>query len=135
MCQTIKKLGEAELEIMQVIWGRESPVTSNYILKEMKELRKWQLSTLMTSLASLEAKGFLICDRASGPNLYSPVNTEHDYKARESRHFLDRLYHNSVQNLVATLYGNKIIKDSDIAELRDFLDQMEEENSHKEGEI
>ena len=37
MCQTIKKLGEAELEIMQVIWGRESPVTSNYILKEMKE--------------------------------------------------------------------------------------------------
>ena len=32
-----KKLGEAELEIMQVIWGRESPVTSNYILKEMKE--------------------------------------------------------------------------------------------------
>ena len=40
-----------------------------------------------------------------------------------------------MQNLVATLYGNKIIKDSDIAELRDFLDQMEEENSHKEGEI
>ena len=135
MCQTIKKLGEAELEIMQVIWGRESPVTSNYILKEMKELRKWQLSTLMTSLSRLEDKGFLICDRANGTNLYSPVITENDYKARESRHFLDRLYHNSVQNLVATLYGNKIIKDSDIAELRDFLDQMEEENSHKEGEI
>ena len=135
MCQTIKKLGEAELEIMQVIWGRESPVTSNYILKEMKELRKWQLSTLMTSLSRLEDKGFLIWDRASGTNLYSPVITENDYKARESRHFLDRLYHNSVQNLVATLYGNKIIKDSDIAELRDFLDQMEEENSHKEGEI
>ena len=135
MCQTIKKLGEAELEIMQVIWGRESPVTSNYILKEMKELRKWQLSTLMTSLSRLEDKGFLICDRASGTNLYSPVITENDYKARESRHFLDRLYNNSVQNLVATLYGNKIIKDSDIAELRDFLDQMEEENSHKEGEI
>ena len=127
MCQTIKKLGEAELEIMQVIWGSESPVTSNYILKEMKEMRKWQLSTLMTSLSRLEDKGFLVCDRASGTNLYSPVITENDYKARESRHFL--------QNLVATLYGNKIIKDSDIAELRDFLDQMEEENSHKEGEI
>ena len=26
-----KKLGEAELEIMQVIWDSENPVTSNYL--------------------------------------------------------------------------------------------------------
>ena len=40
-----KKLGEAELEIMQVIWNSEPPLTSNYILKELQERRKWQLST------------------------------------------------------------------------------------------
>ena len=34
MSITTKKLGEAELEIMQVIWGSKPPVTSNYILKE-----------------------------------------------------------------------------------------------------
>ena len=32
-----KKLGEAELEIMQVIWASEPPLTSNYILKELQE--------------------------------------------------------------------------------------------------
>lgn len=126
MNQTIKNLGEAELEIMQVIWESGSAVTSNYILKELQGLRKWQLSTLMTSLSRLADKGFVVCDRSTGSNLYSAIITENDYKARESRHFLNKLYHNSVQNLVATLYGNKIIKDSDIAELRDFLDQMEE---------
>ena len=58
-----KKLGEAELEIMQVIWDSKSPVPSNYILKELKGRRKWQLSTLMTSLTRLADKGFVSCDR------------------------------------------------------------------------
>ena len=48
-----KNLGEAELEIMQAIWNSEMPVTSNYILKELQGQRKWQLSTLMTSLSRL----------------------------------------------------------------------------------
>ena len=81
MSITTKKLGEAELEIMQVIWGSEPPVTSNYILKELRGRRSWQLSTLMTSLARLADKGFVTCDRSTGTNLYAPVITENEYKA------------------------------------------------------
>ena len=40
MGKIMKNLGEAELEIMQVIWHAENPVTSNYILKELQGLRK-----------------------------------------------------------------------------------------------
>ena len=69
MANAPKKLGEAELEIMQVIWNSEAPVSSNYILKELQERRKWQLSTLMTSLARLCGKGFVHCDRSTGSNL------------------------------------------------------------------
>ena len=59
----LKKLGEAELEIMQVIWDSENPVTSNHILKKLQGRRQWQLSTLMTSLTRLRDKGFISCDR------------------------------------------------------------------------
>ena len=124
-----KKLGEAELEIMQVIWNSEAPVTSNYILKELQDRRKWQLSTLMTSLARLSDKGFVSCDRSTGSNLYTAVVPENEYKAGASRHFLEKLYNNSIQNMVATLYSNKAIKSSDVEELRNFLDKLEEENS------
>ncbi len=127
MGKTIKNLGEAELEIMQVIWKSKEPVTSNYILNELKGLRKWQLSTLMTSLSRLNGKGFIKCSRETGINLYSPVIAENDYKAKEGRHFLEKLYNNSVQNLVATLYSNKVIKDTDIDELKKYLDKLEEE--------
>lgn len=127
MGNIIKKLGEAELEIMQVIWDSGNPVTSNYILKELQGRRKWQLSTLMTSLARLSDKGFVSCDRSQGCNLYVPIISENDYKTGASRHFLEKLYNNSIQNMVATLYSNKVIEASDVEELRSFLDQLEDE--------
>ncbi|MDE7340009.1 MAG: BlaI/MecI/CopY family transcriptional regulator [Lachnospiraceae bacterium] len=129
MCNILKKLGEAELEIMQVIWDSEGPVTSNYILKELQGRRKWQLSTLMTSLARLADKGFVSCDRSSGSNLYTSVISENEYKTGASRRFLEKLYNNSLQNMVATLYNNKAIKSSDVEELRNFLDELEAEHS------
>ncbi|MCI9372094.1 MAG: BlaI/MecI/CopY family transcriptional regulator [Lachnospiraceae bacterium] len=129
MCITPKKLGEAELEIMQVIWNSDGPVTSNFILKELQGKRKWQLSTLMTSLTRLSDKGFVCCDRSAGCNLYSPVIGENEYKSRASRHFLEKLYNNSLQNMVATLYSSKAIKNSDVEELRNFLDELEAEHS------
>lgn len=123
----MKNLGEAELEIMQVIWEAGTPVTSNYILKALQGSRKWQLSTLMTSLSRLSTKGFVNCDRSTGNNLYTSIISEDEYKTKESKHFLEKLYHNSIQNMVTTLYSNKAIRDSDIEELRKFLDTFEDE--------
>lgn len=128
MKNILKKLGDAELEIMQVIWKSEEAVTSNYILKELQGKRRWQLSTLMTSLSRLCDKGFAACDRSTGVNLYTYLISEDDYKAAESKSFLEKLYDNSIQNLVATLYGNRVIKSSDIEELREFLDELEEKD-------
>lgn len=133
MSDTRKKLGEAELEIMQVIWNSENPVTSNYILRELQERRKWQLSTLMTSLSRLSDKGFLNCDRSTGTNLYTSIISENEYKTGASKNFLEKLYNNSIQNMVASLYENKAIKKADVEELRKFLDELEEKHS-AEGE-
>ncbi len=122
-----KKLGEAELEIMQVIWASESPVTSSYILKELQGRRKWQLSTLMTSLSRLADKGFVNCDRSGGSNLYEPLVPENEYKTQESKSLLEKLYDNSIRSMVATLYDSRVLKSSDVDELRKFLDELEED--------
>lgn len=131
MDNTIKKLGEAELEIMQVIWDSRKPVTSNYILKELQGKRKWQLSTLMTSLSRLVDKGFVDCDRSMGTNLYTSVISEDDYKTKAGKRFLEKLYNSSIQNMVASLYHNKMIEEEDIAQLREFLDELEKKNEEK----
>ena len=129
MNKPIKSLGEAELQIMQVIWSAKAPVSSNYILKQLQGKRRWQLSTLMTSLSRLTEKGFLVCDKTTGKNLYSAIIYENDYKAQESKSFLEKLYDNSIQNLITTLYSNRMMKDTDINELRKFLDELEEHDA------
>lgn len=44
-----------------------------------------------------------------------------------SKHFLEKLYNNSIQNMITALYDSKEIKNSDIEELRNFLDQLEDD--------
>lgn len=127
MSENIGRLGDAELEIMLVVWHSEQPVTSNYILDKLQGKRKWALSTLMTSLTRLEKKQFISCDRSTGTNLYSTLIEETAYKQKESSTFLERLYDNSFKGLVSSLYSSKAIGKRDLAELRKFLDQMDKE--------
>lgn len=72
-------------------------------------------------------KGFISCDRSTGRNLYTSIISENEYKTGASKHFLEKLYNNSIQNMITALYSNREIKSSDIKELRKFLDKLEEE--------
>lgn len=60
-----KRLGEAELEIMQILWSAQAPLTARQILQQLGDRRTWALSTLMTALARLGEKGFVRCDRST----------------------------------------------------------------------
>ena len=125
--ETIKRLGDAELEIMQVLWGASEPVTSGYIQEQLKGKRDWALSTLMTTLARLADKGFLLCDRSTRTNLYTPLITGSDYKAWESRGFLQRMHGGSLPRLVACLCEDEGISRAELDELRRMIDTMEKE--------
>ncbi len=122
----MKSLGDAELEIMKVLWKAGDKVSSTYILAALDGKLNWKLSTLMTVLTRLEKKGFLVCDRQTRTNLYLASIRENEYMAEESREFLEKLYDNSVENFITGLYNSKILKNTDLDELRVFLDKLEE---------
>ena len=129
MSEKIKRLGDAELEIMLVVWDISEPVTSNYILERLHGSRNWALSTLMTTLARLADKGFVYCDRSTRTNYYSALISAQNYKAKESRSFLERLYGNSLQNLVTSLYDSDTINDDDLSNLRKLIEEIEGRNN------
>ncbi len=58
--------------------------------------------------------------------------TEDEYKPKAGKHFLDKVYHNSLQNMVASLYNSRMIQDSDLTELRKYLDHLELEHDREE---
>ena len=79
-------LGEAELEIMQILWSARQPQTAREILAQLQGKRPWALSTLMTALARLGEKGFVSCDRSTRTNLYTPKVSARDYQAQAGKH-------------------------------------------------
>lgn len=124
--ERIKRLGDAELEIMLALWEQEEPVTSGHILERIRSKRSWALSTLMASLERLAAKGFVHCDRSTRTNYYTALISAEQYRSSESRDFIDRLFDSSVTRLVANLYDSRAIDRSDLDELRSLLDRLEE---------
>lgn len=123
----MKRLGDAELEIMQVIWGTKDAVQASYVQEKLQGHRDWTLPAVCTALNRLVEKLFLACEKQGRSNFYHALITEKEYKEAESRSFLDRLYGNSFTGLVAALYNGKTIGKEDLAELRKFLDELEGE--------
>ncbi len=56
MHNKIKRLPDAELEIMLIIWNSELPANSVSILEQLQKRRTWKLPTLMTVLSRLVKK-------------------------------------------------------------------------------
>ncbi|MDE7218357.1 MAG: BlaI/MecI/CopY family transcriptional regulator [Oscillospiraceae bacterium] len=121
----MKKLGDAELEIMLAVWAAGEPVSSAYVQEKLRGSRDWALPAILTSLSRLVDKGFLACEKRGRGNWYRPLISESDYKAAEGRGIIDRLYGSSFTGMVASLYNGKAIDRDDLAELRQYLDTLE----------
>ena len=121
----MKKLGDAELEIMLAVWEAGEPVPSSYVQEKLRGRRDWALPSILTSLSRLVDKGFLSCQKRGKSNWYHPLVSEKDYKAAEGRGLIDRLYGSSFTGMVASLCDGRAIDEDDLAQLRRYLDTLE----------
>lgn len=124
----IKRLPEAELAVMQEVWDApEQPVPSAWVTERLKN--RWKTTSILTFLSRLCEKGFLVCEKQGKMNFYTAVISQNIYREQESVSFLRRFYRGSVRNLVASLSQTGALTHEDLEELRDFLDQQEEEKT------
>ena len=121
----MKRLGDAELEIMLAVWAAEGPVQSTNVHQQLKRSRGWALPAVITAMNRLIDKGFLACDKQGRSNWYRSLVSEQEYKAAEGRSVIDRLYGSSFTGMVASLYDGRAIGKKDLDELRQYLDELE----------
>ena len=116
-------LPNSELEIMMAIWEAGKPVSRPEIDEKLSE-KNWQAPTVLKFLSRLTEKGFLKCDPAASgkKNLYTPLISEEEYLAFESGSVLGKFCGRSVKALVANLYENNTIDDSELDELQKFIE-------------
>lgn len=117
----IKKLPDAEFEIMKVIWANEPPITTNIIMEHLGKEKEWKAQTVITLLLRLVNRGFIRTEKNGKERTYFPIVTKEDYLKFESGDFMERFHANSFTSLVATLYNDKKISDNDLDELVKWL--------------
>lgn len=120
----IKKLPEAELEIMLVVWDAETSVTSDYVMARLN--KDWTKPTLLNLLTRLCGRGFLRCEKEGRHNLYSVLIPRDAYVQEASGTLLQKLHHNSLTSLVASLYDGQKVSKADLEELKQFIEEAEE---------
>jgi predicted transcriptional regulator len=117
----MKKLPDAEFEIMKIVWANEPPITTSIIMEQLGNERAWKAQTIITLMARLVERGFIRTEKKGKERTYYPLIGRDDYLKFESGDFMDRFHANSFRSLVATLYNGKKINDSDLEDLMHWL--------------
>jgi predicted transcriptional regulator len=119
----LKRLPDAEFEVMKVIWRNTPPLTTNRIIEHLNPDLKWKPQTVLTMLIRLIEKGFLSSEKVGKERQYAPIISEKDYLSVETGNFMKRYYGNSLGSLVKTFYDGKALSKEDLAELKAWLDE------------
>ncbi len=117
-------IGEAELEIMKVVWKAKEPIGSAAIGKAVED-KGWKRTTIATFLARLVEKGALSCERRGKALYYTPLLSAREYKKSQVKNLIQNLFDGSAQNLVTSLFEDNALTDEDIKELKEIFKDRE----------
>lgn len=122
MDTTIRRLPDAELEVMQAIWACEPPVSRADINKILKDTHPMALTTLLTVLTRLSDKGFVQIRKEGRSARYFPMIARQDYLAQQSRRFVQKVCGGSLPAFAAALCDSGLTKE-ELALLRELLER------------
>lgn len=118
----MKRLPDTELEVMKAVWKFGEGATRPELEQELSQLG-WAPTTVNTYLARLAKKNFLAVEHAPRGNRYTPLISEEDYQAFDSKAVLEQLY-GSPRNFVAALARGGM-KKQEVSQLRALLNELE----------
>ena len=118
------RLSDAELEVMEVLWGAGSALSATDVAGRVPAERRWSLATVKSLISRLLAKQ-AIEPRPDGRRfLYSPALDRDSYVGAESRRFVSRLHGGRLSPLIAQMAEEEALDDEDVAEIEALLRKL-----------
>ena len=128
MNKNIRRLPDSELEVMQAIWacspraGENTQPVSRGQIEEVLQDAEMAATTLLTLLSRLTDKGFVQTEKIGRSNVYTPLISQADYLASQSRSFLNKLCGGSLSTFASALCDSGLTKE-ELDELRQLLER------------
>ena len=117
----MRKIPEAEFEIMKVVWANEPPVTTSIVMEQLGNEKEWKAPTVISLMLRLVERGFLKTEKISKERTYFPLVTKEDYLKFETGNFIKQYHENSFVSFVNTLYDGKQLSEEEIDELMKWV--------------
>lgn len=117
----MKKLPDAEQELMLIIWELDSPCTRTDI--ESKLTSKEVLpNTILKLLSRLTERGFIRTEKSGKINYYYPLIAKEDYINEAGNRILKNMFGNSLTRFAATMVDGGNISKEELEDLRAYID-------------
>ena len=115
--EKMKKLPDAEFDIMKVVWANEPPITTPMIMAQLGKEKEWKIQTVVSLMLRLVERGFLRSEKHGKERTYFPLISKEDYLRFETGNFMKQYHDSSLFNLINTLYDGEALTDKDIDNL------------------
>jgi len=122
MSNSIRRLPDGELEVMQAVWACEVPAARTDIEAVLYQTHPMAMTTLLTLLTRLSEKGFLTIEKKGRRSYYTPLVSRQDYLASQSRSFFQKLCGGSMSIFATALCDSGLTRE-ELDELRELLDR------------
>jgi len=109
-------LTEQELEIMKIVWERES-VTVRDVYEALLERRKVAYTTVMTMMKILEQKQYLKKNQDDRAYVYRPAQPKRQVIGDMVRDFVNRVFNGSAEPLLVHLVEEHNLSREDLEEI------------------
>jgi len=117
-------LTEAELRIMNVLWGKGSG-TVQEVLDSITETPTLAYNSILTTIRVLERKGYVKHLKDGRAHVYRAVVGQEEATRSEIRRLVSRFFKNSHEQLVLNLLEDRGIGEEEIGRLREMLGQKD----------
>jgi BlaI family penicillinase repressor len=112
-----------ELEIMKVVWQRES-ATVRDVYEALLERRKVAYTTVMTMMKILEQKKYLKKTQTERAHVYRPAQPQGQVIGAMVREFVNRVFNGSAEPLLAHLVKEHDLSHEDLEEIARLRRQL-----------
>jgi BlaI family penicillinase repressor len=109
-------LTEQELEIMKIVWARET-ATVRDVYETLLGRRKVAYTTVMTMMKILEQKKYLKKTQEDRAFVYRPARPKNQVIQGMVREFIDRVFNGSAEPLLLHLVEDERLSKKDLEEI------------------
>ena len=114
---------ESELEILQVLWNKES-ATVRTVHEELSKTKESGYTTTLKLMQIMFEKGLVTRDDSNKTHIYQPAVSREKTQTQIVNKMIDSLFAGNSTNLVLQALGNHTASEEELDKIQELIDQL-----------